>query len=1173
MKQSPISKQVHEVVTAIEYLRQQRQNTHRKSGFSSSKTFSQDELCSVAYPSYKNLLKGRTRRIPARDALIAIADYLECTSSERNELLLVAGYAGVDEASDVSQHRLITILFISATVSGQNSRDDDTQVTSLFWKEASELVNKFGGIVEDCMANMLLAVWSAKESREDDPYRAAKAALALRNRAAKSNLTLKGGIHIGLVTINEQSGSAKLKTKGRNLDVAIKLERRANPEEIRISRSAYRHMRKLVVTHAVDDEYVLLEDKFQQSLDAHAREIFVGRILELQVLRNGLENVGPEIVAQSVTIIGESGIGKTKLLKEFTDSLPSTIHLFNASAERSNRTQPYYLIRKLFLNKYKVPEDEPFHLVEVKIRDELNTVFADLRLGTAYVDYMTYLIGLQETKEHRDVQPNAQNHAFAMRGLREYFLQLGKKAKIVVIVDDIQWADEESLKTLIFLSQSFLPILIICSSRPELLEEKPNWGQNQPKHYFIHLMPFNDTECRSIVTHYLQDLPIRPAFSVKIKDVVEDIVVKQSMGNPYFIEELLHFLTEEGLIYRSLNGSEFSEDVLSTIEIPTTLSLLIQTRFDRLSPAEQNVLQLAAIIGVVFWEHALISLWSKSSPIVGKSHFKFVLDMLSRKGFITRRSVSIFTNTTEYAFNHTIQQRAIYEKIPKSEKTHYHGLIAQWLCKIADNTMRHAENAAVISYHYEKSDQARQASTWLYIAAEDAISRHANQSALNYTNRALGFLSDDDIETHYNILLLREQIHKFLNLQQEQLKDLQLLNELVYLLNNQQKEIELYIRWAEYLLLTGDYSNGLTYSRKAVSNSKEIDLPSLEIRSVLVHSELELQLGNVQSGFQSYHYAIEAARKYRKPLLEIAGLFRLGVLFFNQGKFDDAFSYFKSALNLTISQKDLINQAKILNALGGVLFSLNRYEEAHHHYTQALELSTLTGDVNYQSSAQNNLGLLAKNLGDNINALKHFQKLLEEEQLGIHVYLLTNYNIAGVYHQMGEQTLALKYCTIALEKARSIQNKPFVGLFLVGYSMLFLEMDHIDEAIKIAQEAMRLQEELNHSAFVIEIKAVLAKALLLQGNVSIAEIYARDIIEAISSHQVDLSSLTLEPLFSSYQVLATIKDPMSHVILDDAYQLLNTRASYIKNEEWRNFYLQNIPLHKKLLEEYKKVRT
>ena len=303
---------------------------------------------------------------------------------------------------------------------------------------------------------------------------------------------------------------------------------------------------------------------------------------------------------------------------------------------------------------------------------------------------------------------------------------------LVVLVEDLHWADDESLDFLSYLLDvnRDVPMLVLAAMRPTLLERRPDWlATGSRQHRRVDLAPLDPRASRELTHALMRKLPDVPP-------ALRDLVTDAAEGNPFYIEELVQMLIDQGVIATGATGWTLQAETLQATRLPATLTGVLQTRLDGLPAAERLALQQASVIGPVFWDRALAALDAQAAA---------ALPELVRRELVLARPGSAVDGFAEYAFKHHLLQQVAYGTVLKRARRELHGRLATWLTAEAEHGgVRAGDVLALIAHHFEAAADDARAAEFHARAAEHAAERFAHAAVLLHADRALALL--DGIE-------------------------------------------------------------------------------------------------------------------------------------------------------------------------------------------------------------------------------------------------------------------------------------------------------------------------------------------------------------------------------------------------------------------------------------------
>jgi class 3 adenylate cyclase/tetratricopeptide (TPR) repeat protein len=680
-------------------------------------------------------------------------------------------------APPVRRLRQVSVLFLDIVGSTQlieHLEPEDVQaVVDGALAAFSELVRQHGGEVLRYAGDNLKAAFGADQTHEDDAERAVHCGLALLQEARRrgdavlqahghAGFDARVGIHTGPVVRGggiERDNSLS----GLAVNVAARLEQAAAPGSLRIGMDTYRLVQGLFdVLEQPALQVKGLQEPLRTFVVQGARErqlrglhhgadgvatAMVGRGDELGRLQQGAAAVlapgGTLVVA---TVVADAGLGKSRLLAEFAAALPAPVlagGLWRASSHPQALYQPYGLLRDLLLWHLGVRDSDSQAQAQQTFAAALAPVFG--AAADEQTALLGQLIGLDYSASPHIAGILRDGRQLQARGLNAWvrYLQLQAAAQpLVLVLDDLQWADDESLNALdhlVALAPQW-PLMLLCAARPPLLQRRPQWGASWPGHQTIVLQPLAAQGSDALAGALLSRLAVPvPA--------LQNLLSAQAAGNPYYMEALLQMLVDTGVIQCEGEHWQVQPDRLQDLKVPPTLVGVLQATLDALDAQTRRSLQQASVVGALFWDEALAAI-DPQAP----RH----LPALSQRELALPQSQSAFEGTREYSFRHHLLHQVTYGTVLKPDKRAAHGQAARWLQ--GQSTGRENELASQIAEHFERAGDTEQALACWLRAAEDASRRQADTAALAHARRALALDDGSDLQRQVRLHRVRADV-------------------------------------------------------------------------------------------------------------------------------------------------------------------------------------------------------------------------------------------------------------------------------------------------------------------------------------------------------------------------------------------------------------------------------
>jgi class 3 adenylate cyclase/tetratricopeptide (TPR) repeat protein len=601
--------------------------------------------------------------------------------------------------------KTVTVVFTDLAGSaglGQRLDPESLAVVMARWFDhMRELFERHGGRVQKFVGDAVVAVFGIPVVNEDDALRAVRAAAGLGGGLELLNdelerdwgvrLEVRTGVNTGeVVTGDPAIGDALV--LGDAVNVAARLEQVAAPGQVLLGQSTYRLVRDAVEAERVTP--LVLKGKgapvvayrlgrVDPGAPGHARRQdapIVGREPELRLVAWMFERVASTTSCHLLTVLGQAGMGKTRLVGEALAGLPGATVLRGRCLSYGDGIT-YWPVGEIVRQAAGIADTDPPAEARAKL-DRLLDAGAD-REREHVATRVAQLIGLEAAPGP------AEEAAWAFRRLLEL---LAAQGPLVVVLDDLHWAEPGLLDLVEHVADygRGVPVLLVAMARPELLEQRPGWAGGKLNATTMLLEPLDEAEA----TRLLGVL----AGPGGLPEAVARRITRAAEGNPLFLEELLAALVEEGRLRRQDGGWAAAD--LGDLGIPPSIQALLGARLDRLEPAERAVLERAAVAGQVFEQSAVVEL----SPPSERHLVPGRLAALVRRELL-RPAPSRLAGDDGFQFRHLLLRDATYDSIPKQARAELHELFAVWGERVAGPRLREIEE--IVGYHLEQAFRYR----------------------------------------------------------------------------------------------------------------------------------------------------------------------------------------------------------------------------------------------------------------------------------------------------------------------------------------------------------------------------------------------------------------------------------------------------------------------------------
>lgn len=635
-----------------------------------------------------------------------------------------------------AERKLATVLFadlVGSTALGERSDPERTRaLLERFYDAMAVEIELAGGTVEKFAGDAVMAAFGAPAALEDHAERALHSALAMQRRLAElfgSELQLRIGVNTGEVVVGRPREGSSFVT-GDAVNVAARLEQAAAPGEIVAGERTAAAVRgafelsepfsmeakgkaEAVTGRRVVRALTLMRPRGVSGL----RSAFVGRESELELLQATYRRAVDQDEPHLVTLMGGAGVGKTRLARELWGWLGEQS---SPPLQRTGRCLPYgsatyWALGEILKEHLGILESDP---PETALR----------RLGPHEI--LGLALGLDVAGDLHPLAARDRLHEAWV----EFLTGLAVERPAVVLLEDLHWAEEPLLDLLERVLRDVRgPLLLLGTTRPELLDRRPAWGGGRRNVSLVWLEPLSEDDA----VYMLDEL-----LAAELPERLRDVIVDRAEGNPFFVEELIGALIDQGVLVCG-DGGWHANELPAGFTVPDSVQSILAARIDLLGPHEKAGLQAASVIGRTFWKGPVCVLLDGAEPDCA---------ILEDRDFIRRRSGSSFAGEQEYAFKHALTREVAYASLPKAHRARLHAAFADWLERTGEGRDEHTP---LLAHHYAEAVRPEdmdlawpgegeelgrlrgKAVEWLKRAADAAVNRYDIDDGLALLHRAL----------------------------------------------------------------------------------------------------------------------------------------------------------------------------------------------------------------------------------------------------------------------------------------------------------------------------------------------------------------------------------------------------------------------------------------------------
>jgi class 3 adenylate cyclase len=1050
--------------------------------------------------------------------------------------------------------RRVSILFLDVVGSTSLSQKLDPEQTHEVMDGAlarcTAMVQKHRGRVLQYAGDNLLAIFAADEGQESGAERAVRAGLdmlaegrllgqeVLREHGHEG-FDVRVGVHTGSVLLGG-GVDAEGSIRGMAVNIAARMEQTAPAGALRISQDTWRHVRGVfefdaqppIAVKGIEEpiaSYLVLRAKpraFRAStrgLDGVATRM-VGRDAELGRLQAAFERLIDRQQLEMLLVVAEPGVGKSRLLYEFTDWAelrPEKFFSFHGRADPHTLNQPFGLLRDVLAWRLQIADTDSVVEAKAKVEHGIVPLFEDdgPELAQAHAHLLGHLIGLDfsDSPHVRGILDDPkQIRTRAFHAAAQAFRRFSARGQLPIVLqlDDLHWADDgslEFLKHLVNVNHD-VPMLILCLTRATLFERRPDLGVELGPDQRIDLFPLGKAASGELARELLKRLPAIP-------DTLSELLIARADGNPFYMEELVMMLLDRGVLKADGDAWSFDTERVLGDAVPPTLVGILQARLDGLPPGERLALQEASVVGMVFWEEALAAL-DEQSPRA--------LPSLVRRELALPHVDTSLDGEHEYGFRHQLLHEVTYETVLKRARRALHARAAEWFASLTG--VRAAGLLGAAAWHYEQGGDPARAVEYYARAAEDARQRYAHEATLNYVFNALRLIEGDDeavLAVRWPLLDIRERTYEALGKRPEQHADLDALGLIADQLDDDQLRGEVATRRSLLAGRSGDLTVQERIAREGMALAERCDDTPLRLNAMRLLADALARQGSLADAEAIARKGLAEARALRLPRPENRFLNNLIVIAALRHDTATLLTASQQATALSRELGDRRNEAIGLASLGAAWMDLGDLAQARSDLEESLRLLRAMGDRPLEPLTTVNLSILALWQGD---------------------------ASAARAHAVAAREVALEVRAKGLELA---------SLWCLGNAELLLQdLDAADAAyagaLGLARASKSPQE---HDA-----SAGLARVALARGDLStaakaLAPVLA--LIDARGSLDGTFSAASIQAV--CWQVLNQLGDERARPLLQQAHEALFARAAELNDPVLLDSFLTRVPPNQEIV--------
>ncbi len=832
------------------------------------------------------------------------------------------------------ERRLVTILFCDLVgftpLSERLDPEDVREIQTMYFGRMSKEIRQFGGTVEKYIGDAVLAMFGVPMAHEDDAVRAIRCGLgmqaAITSLAAdvgkqwEVELALRVGVNTGEVVSGkwEVAGRKEYDVSGDAVNTAARLQTAAAPGEVLVgeetmwlARKAIRFSeRREVILKGkagvvpVYAALALVEGPTRRG-ERGPRTALVGRNDELTLLTSIWVKVVREERPHFVTVLGEPGIGKSRLVAEFEGSVLNEALVLHGRCLPYGEVLGYWALAEILKEATGITATDDRETTYRKLGDLVAQVIGQTEAvwdPREITRHLALLSGLEiDMNQSAALADQSALHV----SVRRFIEALAHSQPLIVLLEDLHWADDALLDLIEFMAARVhdVPLLILVQARPELLEKRPAWGRGVRGFTSLSLEPLDEGNGHELVLQLCKEHGL--------SEEVMQRIGRGAAGNPLFAEELVATIAERG----------------GTTGVPSAIKALISARLDALPPEERRAIQLAAVIGKVFWEGGLRALGASS-------HVNTHLEALEQKDLLRSQPRSQFRGDQEYAFKHDLIRDVAYEMLSRADRRLLHNRIVDWIEVISGERVE--EYLDLLAHHAVQADQPERALDYLMRAAEraDRAAAHREEAAL--LGQAIEIAERiDQQQLIPELRAKRGQAFRAVAMWME--ADHELKTALSGLAQEQDEQhLQVLIDLAEVRHWLFDTPSTRQYATEALKAAEQVGRDDLAASAMGALALADSSEGAVQA---SLDHSQRALARAGKNLLPPRWFEEYGLTLYWTGNYEAAIGRSREAIESARKAHDTTTIALALGNLGMALTGRGRYDEALQVFTEARQFA------------------------------------------------------------------------------------------------------------------------------------------------------------------------------------------------------------------------------------------
>ena len=950
------------------------------------------------------------------------------------------------------ENRLVTSLFADISgftpMSQELSPEAVVERVNQCFRVITDTIHRYEGRHNRFIGDCELAFFGAPLAHENDPERAILAALDMHKGVEELGLNISVGINTGMAYFGTigTGENQEISAYGVDVNLAKRLQEKANPGQILVGDGTYRLTRTIfnfnslglntfkgIKTPVLIYEVLGVKEHPEKLRGIEGlRARMIGREKEFTALIDCADALVAEHKGQIVTISGEAGIGKSRLVGELKEYLKDKeVQCLEGRCFSIGQTIGFWPFIDIIHTYLGISNEND--IASDRLIMKMGSLFG--QEAENIIPYIGQMLSIRLDEKYqqriRYAAPDQIRHQILLR-TRDFFLKLAQEKPLLLILEDMHWADELSLDLFYVLMDELpnAPILLVCVYRPE---RDHGSSKIDPVASSKYLDRYTRISIRALTQHETQQLLESLLAVDNLPPQIRAMVLDKTEGNPFFIEEVIRLLIDQGMIYRE-NDRWKAKEAISEISVPETIQSVILSRIDALQEAVRHVLQYASVIGRVFQRQLLCYIAGQEEAIEQK------LSQLEADELVYKERI---VPELEYAFKHALTQEATYHQLLNQQRRLFHERIGEGIEAIYREQIE--EYYERLAYHYSRSDNKEKAIEYLVKAGQKAAYRYVNKEALSYFQQAL-----DRVETgeDYNrILEHRAKLLLRLFRGEEAANDYQQLLEGAKQTGDRKQELESLLGLASaYYIIALDEpdfaSKSLELYKQAYTIARTLGDKERMARSLIPTADFrDFWIEYTNQAFANIEEALAISRELGNEELIIDSM--IARLKFRNflGTKEQAEKQIEELLNLIEPRYDLIKLREAYFRIIWIYLTRSNFKKCIEYCDASIRLASETGAPPVQYQSIKAYALL--NLGQYDSA---WESLLMEVADENHQFAIAFRDfVMGIYFmELMNYEKASKIFESVIEQARHVERAWLVSWAQRNLARCFIRTGQLD---------------------------------------------------------------------------------------------------------------------------------